>query len=80
MQQTGIDANYTYQKDDIEDLRSHTFLVGVKTPLYFMKSIDTKTIVELDENLYKANVQVRGEECLMEFFGSLEVNNPLKQS
>ena len=72
--QSGFSVNYTSQKGVVDVLKIHTLQLNFKTPLQFLKYVDTTTTVEMDENDYKASVTVKAEDCLVNLAGSLEVN------
>lgn len=69
--QTGYNVNYTLRS--IEDLKNHVITISLKTPLKFMLYMNSKLNFEIEENLYKAKIDVEGEDCRVDFLGSLEV-------
>lgn len=71
--ESGYSANYSYFEGEEDDSQTHGVKFKVKTPLTFLKYIDTDTVYEVDENIYKSRISIRTEESRAEFGGSLEL-------
>ncbi|XP_012280436.1 uncharacterized protein LOC105699757 [Orussus abietinus] len=72
--EAGLNINYTLQKGELDDSRAHMVIVNVKTPLSLLKYINTKTVIEVDENYYVVRVDVQAQNCSASFGGSLEMD------
>ncbi|KAL2717243.1 hypothetical protein V1478_012943 [Vespula squamosa] len=71
---SGLNVNYTYQEEE-NDWKTHTIKFNITTPLKFLKSIDTKAVIDIDENLYKTNINLRTEDSIIDFLGSIEAED-----
>ncbi|KAG7207006.1 hypothetical protein KM043_000897 [Ampulex compressa] len=71
--ESGLHANYTYLESESDDSRTHTLRVIVKTPLDFLRYLNTRTILDIDENLYKSTLTIRTRECAVNLHGALEL-------
>ncbi|KAK2581438.1 hypothetical protein KPH14_005113 [Odynerus spinipes] len=72
---TGLNLNYTYQ-EEVDNWKTHTIKFNITTPLKFLKLIDTKAIIDIDENVYKTNINLRTEDSIIDLLGSLELDGP----
>ena len=71
--QSGFNINYTSQGFEEGDPQTRTMKFDLKTPLKFLKFFNSKSTIEIDDNMYKVNVSIRSVESLLDLIVSLEV-------
>ncbi|XP_011501595.1 PREDICTED: uncharacterized protein LOC105365190 [Ceratosolen solmsi marchali] len=69
---SGFYVNYTYQGLEEGDLQLHLLQFDLKTPVKFLKYMNSKSFLEIDENYYKTNISIQSVESSIDFVGSLE--------
>ncbi|XP_015599666.1 uncharacterized protein LOC107269849 [Cephus cinctus] len=72
--EAGFNANYTYQKGEVDDSKIHTVQFTMKTPLKIIPFLNAKTIVEIDESTYKTILDIRADKCVIDLTASLELD------
>ena len=72
--ESGYIANYSYVEGEEDYSQIRTLTLKIKTPLRFLKYINTKTVYEIDENIYKARVSINSEDTRADLTGSLEMD------
>ncbi|XP_031778090.1 uncharacterized protein LOC100118388 isoform X3 [Nasonia vitripennis] len=70
--ESGFNVNYTYLGVEDQDLQLHTLKLDLKTPMSFLKFMNSQTMLEIDDNSYKANVDIKSVESSLNFSGFLE--------
>ncbi|XP_034189232.2 apolipoprotein lipid transfer particle [Osmia lignaria lignaria] len=70
--ETGMDANYVYSESELDDSQTHRLRINIKTPMEFIRFLDTNTTLDIDENFYKAKIGIRGPNSSIELLGSIE--------
>lgn len=48
--------------------------LNIKTPLEFLKDLRSNAIVEIEGNLYRSTVTIRGKQLNTELFGNIKVS------
>ncbi|KAI4503203.1 hypothetical protein M0802_001425 [Mischocyttarus mexicanus] len=71
---SGINVNYSYQEEE-DNLKTHILKFNITTPLEQFKLFDTRAVINIDENLYKTNINLRTENSTIDFLGSLEAED-----
>ncbi|KAI4492782.1 hypothetical protein M0804_002573 [Polistes exclamans] len=71
---SGLNVNYTYQEEE-DDWKTHMLKFNITTPLQLFKLIDTKVVVNINENLYKTNINLHTENSTIDFLGSFEAKD-----
>lgn len=75
--ESGLSANYSYVEGEEDDSQTHTVKLRVKTPLKFLKYVDTRTIYVVDGNVYKTRVSITTEDSRADLAGSVELGKSL---
>nr|QGV11544.1 Vg4 [Tetrastichus brontispae] len=70
--ETGFNVNYTYQGMEEGDPLLYSLKLDMKTPIKFLKFVNSSTALEIDENFYKANISVKSVESSINLIGHLE--------
>lgn len=71
--ETGITGNYSYVEGEEDDSKSHALHLIFKTPYSFLGHVDTRGILEFDENIFKTNIILRTNDSQADFVGSIEM-------
>ncbi|XP_014226324.1 uncharacterized protein LOC106652091 isoform X2 [Trichogramma pretiosum] len=72
--ESGFNINYTSRNSEDSEQQIHMLKFDMKTPLRFLLFLKSNSVIEIDENLYKANVSMRSVESLVDFLGSVELD------
>lgn len=48
--------------------------MDIKTPLQFLKTFGTNVIVKIERNLYEGTFIIRGDELILNVFGTVKVS------
>ncbi|XP_053973970.1 uncharacterized protein LOC128873939 [Hylaeus volcanicus] len=75
--ETGLDVNYVCSESETDDSQTHFVKLNVKTPLTFLKFLNTSTTMNVDENFYKATVGIRAPDCAIDVVGSLKTEEAI---
>jgi len=58
----------------MNDKKAHFVRLNIKTPLEFLKDFRSNAILEIEGNLYKSTVTIRGNQLILDLFGNIKVN------
>ncbi|XP_025074116.1 uncharacterized protein LOC105427375 [Pogonomyrmex barbatus] len=73
--ETGFHGNYTYRINN----KRKTYLVtfNLKTPLESIKVFHTNAIIEMQGNLYKGTITIRGNQLILNLSGNVQLEKTL---
>ncbi|XP_076620317.1 apolipoprotein lipid transfer particle [Colletes latitarsis] len=74
--ETGLDVKYVYRESETE-AQTHIVAMNVKTPLEFIKFLDTNITLNVAENFYSAAVGIRAPSSAIDVLGVLETEDGL---
>lgn len=75
--ETGFLGNYTHYEHDTSDKNIHSVTINIKTPLDSFKTINTSTILEIENNLYKGMLTIHGEQLIIDLSGNMRLEKAL---
>ncbi|XP_026671389.1 uncharacterized protein LOC108627461 isoform X2 [Ceratina calcarata] len=74
--ETGVLINYVSTESELDDSHvTHSLRVNMKTPLEFIKFLDTNTSLEMDETFRKTRIEIRAPNSTITVHGSLEAED-----
>ncbi|XP_070169221.1 uncharacterized protein Apoltp isoform X2 [Polyergus mexicanus] len=74
--ETGFHGNYTYQVDT-NNTKAHLIKLNIKTPLELLKDFRSSAIVEIEGNLYRSTVTIRGNQLNVDLLGNIKIEKAL---
>ncbi|XP_031834655.2 apolipoprotein lipid transfer particle isoform X2 [Nomia melanderi] len=75
--ESGMNLYYTYNESETDDSQTRFLKVDFKTPLKFLKYLNTNTVMVVDENFYKTTVKIHAPNAMIHLSGSLETEDAL---
>ncbi|XP_029160980.1 apolipophorins isoform X2 [Nylanderia fulva] len=74
--ETGFHGNYTYQIDT-NNTKAHLVKFNIRTPLEFLKDLRTNAVVEIEGNLYRSTITIRGNQLIIDLSGNIKMEKAL---
>lgn len=75
--ETGLFVIYGYRENESDDSQMHALQLNLKTPLESIKFVRTSTSLDIDENVYRAKVDIRAPNSTIDLIGTLESEETL---
>nr|XP_003701542.2 PREDICTED: uncharacterized protein LOC100880818 isoform X1 [Megachile rotundata] len=70
--ETGVNANYVYSENDMDDSQTHKLRLNFNTPMEFLRFLDTNISLDAEENFYKIKIGIRAPNSSIDLSGSFE--------